>query len=197
MREVGGLAGSQGVLDYLRAEQPIPLKGMVCQELREAWFLISPALATRSVEVQIAMRSLMYGGRPPMAEWLKRRVVAGIVDAMHAASEVDQRGAVLLDEEAADYVILRELFGVELNLCRRVMLRFNGLDVGRRRMLFEVVARGRSLHDLAQEIEGDVPEFVQMFDETLSGVLSRSTATPDYNSPWMSFADDLMFGEDL
>lgn len=197
IREVSGLGGSREVLEYLRNERPLPIREFACAVLRSGPFLMAPSLVERSSEVQVAMRSQLYAGRPPMETWLQRRVVSGVVDALQTAAEQDRAGAALLEEEAEDYVLLREVFGVELGLCRRVMLRFNALDSLVRSVVFDVVARGRSVHDIAEEHKGDVREVVEVFDRTLTSILSRDTSVPDYDSPWMTFADDLLDGEEL
>ncbi len=193
MKRASKFAGPQELLDALREGELLPLGNVCCQILLEGQLLMAPERAVRRAQVQVAVKSRLYPGRGDFAAWLRVRCLAGILDGLDAELEDEEAGRPVSEEQRGEFAIFRELFGIDPGRARAVMLRFAALPELPRRLVFEIVARGRALTAVASEVGVSVEETEREFGGALARIGVRGTAPAPFKAPWRERLDQMMF----
>ncbi len=197
MKKASRFSGPQELLDALRAKELLPLENTCCRVLLEQRLLVSPERAVRRTQVQVAMRSMLYPGRGDFGSWLGLRSLIGILDGLDADMEEEVAGRPVADEDRGEFAIFRELFGIDPGQGRGVMLRFAALEGLARQLVFEIVAKGRSLTSVASELAVSVDEAERVFVHALASVGASQGEPAPLSAPWRSMLDDLMYEGEL
>ncbi len=189
-------AGPQDLLDAMRVDQLLPLEDLCCEALLDMRVLMAPSLLARRAQVQVAMKTAWYDGRGKFEDWVRRRVLVGLLDGLDAEMEEYRSGRPMTAADRGEFALFTELLGVSPSEGRGVMLRFAALDPPVRCLAFDIVARGRALSDVAQELELDPAAAAGEFDKALQRIGAIAGEPAPLYASWQDLLDRLLYDEE-
>ena len=196
VRLAGRYSGPQQLLDAMRAEELLPLEDLCCEALLDMRVIMAPSMLVRRAQVQVVMKTPWYNGKRNFEDWVRRRVMVGLLDGLDAEMEEFRSERPMAAEDLGEFALFTELFGVPAGEGRGVLLRFAALDPPVRRIAFDIVVRGRALSELSAELDMDPASAAREFDRALQHIGAIGGEPAPLYAPWQGLLDQLLFDGD-
>jgi hypothetical protein len=141
--------GPRDVLQRVSEGDPLGLVPRCRAELFDRAFLIDMERLCSRAFAQVAFDSMLYGGDPPLDEWLRRRIQKAIEGLLNEDCEIE-RASGLQDGDDDRHVALADLLGLRVDDARRACIAFNDLPDGVRSTYFRTVIEGQAIEEVAR-----------------------------------------------